>query len=147
MTDTKQGQRNKMGWIRRRFPFNAEQSINMLSEFGPLITMFVMNAAYGIEVGTIALIVATLLAILTMLIVLRRLPIFPLIASAVTITFGALTLATGDPMWVQIRWCSSTASGAVKTSSSTYSTKPSTTPRKAGISSLGTSHGSSSSRR
>jgi intracellular septation protein len=92
-----------MGWIRRRFPFNAEQSINILSEFGPLITMFVMNAAYGIEAGTIALIVATVIAILTMLIVLRRLPIFPLIASAVTITFGALTLITHDPMWVQIK--------------------------------------------
>jgi intracellular septation protein len=92
-----------MGWIRRRFPFNAEQSINILSEFGPLITMFVMNAAYGIEVGTIALMVATVIAILTMLIVLRRLPIFPLIASAVTITFGALTLITHDPMWVQIK--------------------------------------------
>jgi intracellular septation protein len=92
-----------MGWIRRRFPFNAEQSINILSEFGPLVTMFVMNAAYGIEVGTIALMVATVIAILTMLIVLRRLPIFPLIASAVTITFGALTLITHDPMWVQIK--------------------------------------------
>lgn len=91
-----------MGWI-RRFPFNAEQSINILSEFGPLVTMFVMNAAYGIEVGTIALIVATVIAILTMLIVLRRLPIFPLIASAVTITFGILTLVTQDPMWVQIK--------------------------------------------
>jgi intracellular septation protein len=92
-----------MGWIRRRFPFNAEQSINILSEFGPLVTMFVMNAAYGIEVGTIALMVATVIAILTMLIVLRRLPIFPLIASAVTITFGMLTLITHDPMWVQIK--------------------------------------------
>jgi intracellular septation protein len=92
-----------MGWIRRRFPFNAEQTINILSEFGPLVTMFVMNAAYGIEVGTIALMIATVIAVLTMLIVLRRLPVFPLIASMVTITFGALTLITHDPMWVQIK--------------------------------------------
>lgn len=92
-----------MGWIRRHFPFNAEQSVNILSEFGPLITMFVVNAAYGIDSGTWALIVSTVLAIATMLIVLKRLPVFPLIASAVTITFGALTLITGDPMWVQIK--------------------------------------------
>jgi intracellular septation protein len=92
-----------MGWIRRRFPFNAEQTINILSEFGPLVTMFVMNAAYGIEVGTIALMVATVIAVLSMLIVLRRLPVFPLIASMVTITFGTLTLITHDPMWVQIK--------------------------------------------
>lgn len=100
----RQGERAvEMGWIRRHFPFNAEQSVNILSEFGPLITMFVVNAAYGITAGTYALMIATVVAIATMLIVLKRLPIFPLIASAVTITFGALTLVTGDPMWVQIK--------------------------------------------
>jgi len=92
-----------MDWIRRHFPFNAEQSVNILSEFGPLITMFVVNAAYGITAGTYALMIATVLAIGTMLWVLGRLPVFPLIASAVTLTFGALTLITEDPMWVQIK--------------------------------------------
>lgn len=90
-------------WVKRHFPFNAEQTINIVSEFGPLITMFVVNAIYGIDAGTWALIATTLLAILTMLLVLRRLPVFPLIASAVTVTFGALTLVTGNPMWVQIK--------------------------------------------
>src|SRR6185295_2404894 len=32
-----------------------------------------------------------------------RLPIFPLIASTVTVVFGALTIITHDPMWVQIK--------------------------------------------
>jgi intracellular septation protein len=92
-----------MSAMRRFFPFNAEQTVNILSEFGPLVTMFVVNGMYGIAAGTYALIGATVLAILSMLIVLRRLPVFPLIASAVTITFGTLTLVTGDPMWVQIK--------------------------------------------
>jgi intracellular septation protein len=98
-----QGRTATMDWIRRHFPFNAEQTINILSEFGPLITMFVVNGVYGITAGTYALMIATVIAILSMLMVLGRLPIFPLIASAVTITFGALTLITGDPMWVQIK--------------------------------------------
>jgi intracellular septation protein len=38
-----------------------------------------------------------------MLIVLRRLPVFPLIASSVTIVFGAMTIVTKDAMWVQIK--------------------------------------------
>ncbi len=92
-----------MDWIRQHSPFNAEQSVNILSEFGPLITMFVINAAYGITAGTYALMIATVMAIAAMLLVLGRLPVFPLIASAVTITFGALTLITDDPMWVQIK--------------------------------------------
>jgi intracellular septation protein len=77
-----------MNWIRRHFPFNAEQSVNILSEFGPLITMFVVNAAYGIAAGTWALMIATVAAVASMLYVLGRLPVFPLIASAVTITSG-----------------------------------------------------------
>lgn len=85
------------------FPFNAEQTVNILSEFGPLVTMFVVNAAAGIQAGTWALIISTGIAIGAMLLVLKRLPVFPLIASTVTIVFGALTILTGDPMWVQIK--------------------------------------------
>lgn len=88
---------------RRWYPFNAEQTINILSEFGPLVTMFLINALYGINAGTWALIITTVLAIIAMIYMFGRPPIFPLIASTVTIVFGALTLITGDPMWVQIK--------------------------------------------
>jgi len=92
-----------MTCLRRHYPFNAEQTVNIMSEFGPLVTMFIVNAIYGIDAGTWALIVTTVMAIIVMRIVLRRLPVFPLIASSVTVTFGTLTLVTGDPMWVQIK--------------------------------------------
>ena len=90
---------------RRRslYPFNGEQTINILSEFGPLVTMFVVNAFWCINYGTWALIVARIVAIAVMFYVFHRPPIFPLIASSVTIIFGALTLITNDPMWVQIK--------------------------------------------
>ena len=89
--------------MRRFYPFNAEQTVNISSEFGPLVTMFVVNAIYGISAGTSALIITTVIAMIGMRIVLRRFPVFPLIASGITITFGTLTLLTGDPMWVQIK--------------------------------------------
>ncbi len=89
--------------LRNFYPFNAEQTVNIASEFGPLITMFVVNAAYGIAAGTWALLITTVIAIVVMRIVLKRLPAFPLIASSVTLAFGALTLITHDPMWVQIK--------------------------------------------
>jgi intracellular septation protein len=92
-----------MNWLRKLYPFNAAQTVNIMSEFGPLVAMFVMNAAYGINVGTWALIISTGIAIGAMLLVLGRLPMFPLIASSVTILFGFLTIITGDPMWVQIK--------------------------------------------
>ncbi len=92
-----------MSWLRRIYPFNAEQTVNIASEFGPLVTMFIVNAVYGIEAGTWALIITTGLAIAAMRLVLRRFPVFPIIASSVTIAFGCLTLLTGNPMWVQIK--------------------------------------------
>jgi intracellular septation protein len=92
-----------MGALKRLMPFNAEQTVNILSEFGPLVLMFVVNAMYGIAAGTWALIISTVVAVFAMLIVLRRLPIFPLIASTVTVVFGGLTIVTKDPMWVQIK--------------------------------------------
>ena len=87
----------------RWFPFNAEQTINIASEFGPLVTMFIVNAIFGINAGTWALIGTTLLAIVVMFSMFHRPPIFPLIASTVTVIFGSMTLITGDPMWVQIK--------------------------------------------
>lgn len=89
--------------MKRLFPFNGEQTINILSEFGPLITMFVVNAIYGINAGTWALILTTLAAIGVMFSMFHRPPFFPLIASTVTVVFGAMTLWTGNPMWVQIK--------------------------------------------
>lgn len=87
----------------RRFPFNAEQTVNILSEFGPLVTMFVVNAIHGINAGTWALLITTVLAIGAMFYMFHRPPVFPLIASTVTVVFGAMTLVTHDPMWVQIK--------------------------------------------
>jgi intracellular septation protein len=97
------GDLGHMSALKRWMPFTAEQTVNILSEFGPLVLMFVVNAMYGIAAGTWALIGSTIVAIVAMLIVLRRLPVFPLIASTVTVVFGALTIVTKDPMWVQVK--------------------------------------------
>jgi len=88
---------------RRWFPFNAEQTLNITSEIGPIFTMFVVNFAFGVEAGVWSLILTTALALVASLVVLRRPPIMPFIAGAVTVCFGVLTLLTGDPKWVQIK--------------------------------------------
>ena len=92
-----------MKWLLKKYPFNAEQTVNILGEFGPLVAMFIINATHGIIAGTWALIIATLISVVAMLRVLKRLPTFPLIASGVTIAFGIMTLLTGDAMWIQIK--------------------------------------------
>ena len=92
-----------MNWRRRHFPFNAEQTVSVLGEIGPLVAMFLVNGMYGIAAGTWALIVATVVSLVVSLWVLGRPPIMPFVAGAVSVTFGALTLITHNPMWVQIK--------------------------------------------
>ena len=42
-----------MSWVKRIYPFNAEQTVNIASEFGPLVALFVVNAITGNdEAGT-----------------------------------------------------------------------------------------------
>lgn len=88
---------------RRWFPFNAEQTLNISSEIGPIFTMFVVNFLFGVKAGVWSLIITTAAALVASLVVLRRPPIMPFIAGAVTVAFGTLTLLTGDPKWVQIK--------------------------------------------
>jgi intracellular septation protein len=92
-----------MNWRRRHFPFNAEQIVNILGEIGPLVAMFLVNGIYGIAAGTWALIGTTVISLVVSLWMLGRPPIMPFIAGAVSVTFGTLTLITGDAMWVQIK--------------------------------------------
>jgi len=92
-----------MNWRHRHFPFNAEQTVNILGEIGPLVAMFLVNGIYGIAAGTWALMATTVVSLVVSLWVLGRPPIMPFIAGAVSITFGTLTLITGDAMWVQIK--------------------------------------------
>jgi intracellular septation protein len=87
----------------RWYPFNAEQTINILGEIGPLVAMFVVNGIAGIEAGTWALILSTCASLILSLAVLGRPPIMPFIAGAVSVTFGVMTLITHDAKWVQIK--------------------------------------------
>src|SRR5262245_59466346 len=92
-----------MNWRRRHFPFNAEQTVSVLGEIGPLVAMFLVNGIYGIAAGTWALIIATIVSLAVSLWVLGRPPVMPFIAGGVSVAFGALTLITDDPMWIQIK--------------------------------------------
>jgi len=88
---------------KRIYPFNKEQTVNILSEFGPLVTLFVVNAVYGVTAGIWSLIVATILSLIVMWVVLKRLPMFALIAGGITLVFSGISLYYDDPMWVQLK--------------------------------------------
>ena len=88
---------------RSRFPFTAEQTLNILSEMGPICTMFIVNFIWGVDAGVISLMVSTVIALAASLVVLRRPPLMPFIAGFVSIVFGGLAYYTGDANWVRIK--------------------------------------------
>jgi intracellular septation protein len=90
-------------WLRRHYPFSLRQTVNIFGEIGPLVAMFIVNGVDGIAAGTWALIITTVASLIVSLLVLGRPPVMPFIAGGVSITFGALTLITGDAKWVQIK--------------------------------------------
>jgi intracellular septation protein len=92
-----------MSILRKIYPFNAEQTVNLLSEFGPLITLFVVNYVFGPIAGIWALIGTTVLSLIVMRIVLNRLPMFALIAGGITLIFSFVALYYNDLMWVQLK--------------------------------------------
>ena len=55
-----------------RYPFNAHQTVNILGEIGPLVSMFIVNGIYGIAAGTWALILTTVVSLCVSLVVLGR---------------------------------------------------------------------------
>lgn len=90
-------------WVRRHYPFSLRQTVNIFGEIGPLAAMFIVNGIDGITAGTWALIITTVLSLVVSMAVLGRPPVMPFIAGGVSITFGVLTLVTGDAKWVQIK--------------------------------------------
>jgi intracellular septation protein len=94
---------DSLTWVRRNFPFNAAQTINILGEIGPLFAMFIVNGIYGITAGVWTLMLSTMASLAMTLWVLGRPPVMPFIAGAVSLAFGTLTLLTGDAMWIQIK--------------------------------------------
>ena len=79
---------------------NAEQTLNILSEMGPIFTMFIVNFVFGVEAGVWSLIGTTLVALGASLAVLKRPPIMPFIAGRIEDSLekkskGALAVLAG----------------------------------------------------
>jgi len=88
---------------KRWYPFNTEQTVNLLGEIGPLVLFFIVNGIAGVTAGTWSLIISTVLSLILSMVMLGRPPTMPFIAGGVSIAFGFIALYTGDAMWVQIK--------------------------------------------
>lgn len=72
-------------------------------EMGPLAVFFVANAQFGIFNATAAFMVATVISLIASQLILKRIPVMPLVTGVFVIVFGALTLYLEDSVFIKIK--------------------------------------------
>jgi intracellular septation protein len=84
-------------------PANSPKGIKFLVDFGPLAVFFVAYKVAGLMQATIALIVATVIALAIGYVATRRLALMPLITGLVVLVFGGLTLWFNDGIFIKMK--------------------------------------------
>ena len=81
----------------------AGQWLKLVLEAGPLLVFFLGNAWYGLIPGTAAFVVATVASLIVSRLLLRRVPVMPLIGGVFVIVFGGLTVLLDDDLFIKIK--------------------------------------------
>jgi intracellular septation protein len=74
-----------------------------VTDYGPLAAFFIAYALHGLMAATAALLVATLVSLALSLFYERRLPMMPLLTTAVVLVFGGLTLWLQDETFIKMK--------------------------------------------
>ncbi|MGC2857055.1 septation protein A [Novispirillum sp. DQ9] len=72
-------------------------------EMGPLLVFFGANAKWGILTGTMVFVVATAVALTTSYVLVRKIPILPLVSGVFVLTFGGLTVWLEDDLFIKLK--------------------------------------------
>lgn len=72
-------------------------------EMGPLAVFFLANNQYDIITATVAFMVATVISLIVMQIVFKRIPVMPLVTGIFVIVFGGLTWLLNDALFIKIK--------------------------------------------
>jgi intracellular septation protein len=74
-----------------------------LTELGPVGIFFVTNLKFGFFKGTAAFMISTVVSLIASLVVLRKVPVVPLITAVFVISLGALTLILEDTTFMKLK--------------------------------------------
>ena len=78
-------------------------AIKFILELGPLVVFFLTNARFGIFAATGVLMAATLISLAGSMLLMKRLPIMPLVTAACVLIFGGLTLYPQNDTFIKVK--------------------------------------------
>ncbi|MGE3335472.1 MAG: septation protein A [Rhodospirillaceae bacterium] len=88
-------------------PTPAKPPVNQLLKFvlemGPLLVFFLVNSRAGIFVGTGAFMAATVVALGASYILMRTIPVMPLVTAFFVLVFGGLTIWLADDLFIKLK--------------------------------------------
>lgn len=80
-----------------------QKFIKPACEYIPLALFFIVYKFYGLINATAILVVATILAVSASYILLKKIPLMPILAAVPVTIFGVLTVYTGDEYFIKVK--------------------------------------------
>ncbi len=77
--------------------------VKIALDLGPLILFFFANSRFGIFTATATFMVAVLAALAASYVLMRRLPIMPVVTAIIVLVFGGLTLVLHNDTFIKIK--------------------------------------------
>jgi intracellular septation protein len=77
--------------------------LKFVLELGPLVVFFVVNNRAGIFVGTGAFMAATVIALGVSYVMMRTIPVMPMVTAVFVLIFGGLTLWLADELFIKLK--------------------------------------------
>ncbi len=77
--------------------------LKMALDLGPLVLFFFANSHYGIFVATATFMIAVLAALAVSYVLIRQLPIMPVVTAIIVVVFGGLTLVLHDATFIKVK--------------------------------------------
>lgn len=77
--------------------------VKLALDLGPLLLFFFANSRFGIFAATAVFMVAVIAALVASYVMIRRLPIMPVVTAIIVVVFGGLTLILHDATFIKVK--------------------------------------------
>jgi intracellular septation protein len=77
--------------------------LKLVLELGPLVIFFLTNNRYDLFAATGAFMVATVISLIASRLILKRIPIMPLVTGVFVLVFGTLTIYLQDETFIKMK--------------------------------------------